>query len=96
MLNQYPMPTLTQAPGTSFNYSQPPVGYDQLEQQPVVKIDYNLTSKLRFSGVLSEDRLRPVVQIGLDSRLQRCLHPVSLYHPQGDHGRLDSFADDGR
>ena len=64
VLNQYPMPTLTQAPGTSFNYSQHPAGYDQLEQQPVVKIDYNLSSRLRFFGVLSEDRLRPVVQTG--------------------------------
>lgn len=64
VLNQYPLPTLTQAPGTNFNYSKPPAGYDQLEQQPVVKVDYNLGSKLRFSGVLSEDRLRPVVQSG--------------------------------
>ncbi len=64
VLNQYPLPTLTQAPGTNFNYSQAPVGYDQLEQQPVAKIDYNLTEKLRFSAVLSEDRLRPVVQPG--------------------------------
>ncbi|HLK62335.1 MAG TPA: carboxypeptidase regulatory-like domain-containing protein [Bryobacteraceae bacterium] len=64
VLNQYPLPTLTQAPGTSFNYSQAPGGYDQLEQQPVIKVDYNLTDKLRFSGVLSEDRLRPVVQTG--------------------------------
>ena len=64
VLDQYPLPTLTQAPGTSFNYSQHPVGYNQLEQQPVVKIDYNLTEKLRFNGVLSEDRLRPVVQVG--------------------------------
>ena len=64
VLNQYPLPTLTQAPGTAFNYSAAPVGYNQLEQQPVVHIDYNLTSKLRFSGVLNEDRLRPVVQVG--------------------------------
>jgi len=64
VLNQYPLPTLTQAPGTNFNYSKAPVGYDQLEQQPVIKVDYNMTSKLRFSGVLSEDRLRPVVQTG--------------------------------
>ena len=64
VLNQYPLPNITQAPGTSFNYTQKPGGYDQLEQQPVVKVDYNLTEKLRFSGVLSEDRLRPVVQVG--------------------------------
>jgi hypothetical protein len=64
VLKQYPLPTLTQAPGTNFNYSQAPVGYDQLDQQPVIKVDYNLSSKLRLSGVLSEDRLRPVVQVG--------------------------------
>lgn len=64
VLNQYPLPTLTQAAGTSFNYSQAPASYNQLEQQPVIKIDYNLTSKLRISAVLNEDRLRPVVQPG--------------------------------
>ncbi len=64
VLNQYPLPTMTQAPNTSFNYSKAPVGYNQLEQQPVVKIDYNVTSKFRISGVLNEDRLRPVNQPG--------------------------------
>ncbi len=64
VMNQYPLPTMTQASGTNFNYSAAPVGYDQLEQQPVVKLDYNLTSKFRISGVLNEDRLRPVVQPG--------------------------------
>jgi hypothetical protein len=64
VLSQYPLPTLTQAPGTNFNYSKAPLGYDQLNQQPVIKVDYNLSSKLRLSAVLSEDRLRPVTQVG--------------------------------
>ena len=64
VLNQYPAANITQAPGTSFNYTQAPGSYNQLEQQPVIKIDYNLTSKFRLSAVLNEDRLRPVVQVG--------------------------------
>ena len=55
---------MTQAPGTSFNYQQNPGQYNQLQQQPVIRVDYNLTSKLRFTGDLNEQILRPVVQPG--------------------------------
>jgi hypothetical protein len=64
VLNMYPTPNITQAPGTAFNYNQPPVGYAQLTTQPVVKADYNMTSKIRFSGVLNEQRARAVLQPG--------------------------------
>ena len=64
VLDQYPLPNITQTAGTAYNYTAKPGSYNQLEQQPVIKVDYNLTSKLRFSGVLNEDRLRPVNQIG--------------------------------
>ena len=64
VLNQYPLPNLTQQPGTSFNYAEQPGSYSQLLSQPAARIDYNLTSKLRFSGKLSEQRQRPVVVPG--------------------------------
>jgi len=64
VLNMYPMPTQTQAPGTAFNYNVPPVGYAQLTTQPVGRVDYNMTPKLRFSGKLDEQRARAVIQPG--------------------------------
>ena len=42
VLNRYPLPTLEQAPGTNYNYQADGVTYNQLTQQPAVKIDYQL------------------------------------------------------
>ena len=64
VLNQYPLPNLTQAPGTAYNYAEPTASYAQLLSQPVIRADYNMTSKLRFSGVLNEQRQRAVIQPG--------------------------------
>lgn len=61
VLNQYPLPNLTQAAGTSYNYAEPTGSYNQLLSQPAARLDYNVTSKLRVSGKLSEQRQRPVV-----------------------------------
>jgi hypothetical protein len=61
VLNQYPLPNLTQAPGTSYNYAEQGASYSQVLQQPAFRIDYNMTSKLRFSAKLSEQRVPPVV-----------------------------------
>ncbi len=60
VLNQYPLPTQTQAPGTAYNYQAQPASYNQLLQQPAIKIDYNITSKLRLSAKLDEQRQRSV------------------------------------
>ena len=96
VLNQYPLPTLTQAPGTSFNYSQPPVGYDQLAAAASCQNRLQFVIETAVLGRVIRESATPGGAAGLDSRLQRCVHPVSLYHSQGNHGRLDSFADDGR
>ncbi len=64
VLNQYPMPTLTQALGTNYNYQQQPVSYSQLTQQPAVRLDYQFTPSIRISGKYSSQIQRPVDQIG--------------------------------
>ena len=65
VLNRYPLPTLTQAPGTNYNYEGTPGSYNQLTQQPAVRIDYQVTEKLRFSVKASGQRQRSVAQPGL-------------------------------
>ncbi|HVW84817.1 MAG TPA: carboxypeptidase regulatory-like domain-containing protein [Bryobacteraceae bacterium] len=64
VLNRYPLPTLAQAPGTNFNYEQQPLAYNQLTQQPAVRLDYQFTPNLRVSGKYSGQIARPVVQPG--------------------------------
>ena len=64
VLNQYPLPTLTQAPGTNYNYQLQPASYNQLTQQPAVRLDYQFTPSIRISGKYSGQIARPVVQIG--------------------------------
>ena len=63
VLNQYPMPTVTQPPGTNYNYQQQPVSYNQLTQQPAVRLDYQFTPSIRISGKYSSQIQRPVNQI---------------------------------
>jgi hypothetical protein len=65
VLNRYPLPTLTQTPGLNYNYEQQPGTYDQLTQQPAVRIDYQLSSKLRFNGKYSGQRQKRVTQPGV-------------------------------
>ncbi len=65
VLNRYPLPNLEQAPGTNYNYQVDPGAYNQLTQQPAVKIDYQISEKVRLSGKYSGQRQRPVKRPGL-------------------------------
>jgi len=65
VLGRYPLPNLEQAVGTNFNYQANPVNFSQLTQQPAVKVDYNITEKLRVSGKYSGQIARPVVRPGI-------------------------------
>ena len=65
VLNRYPMPNVTQTTGMNYNYETAAPTYAQLTQQPAVRLDYQATSKLRFSGKYSGQRLRPVAQPGI-------------------------------
>jgi len=65
ILNRYPMPNITQAPGTNYNYQIAAPGVSQLTQQPAVKIDYQMSPKLRVSGKYSGQRARRLTQPGI-------------------------------
>jgi hypothetical protein len=65
VLNRYPDPTMTQALGSNFNYEQQPGSYAQLTQQPALHLDYQLSSKLRFSGKYSGQWQRRVTSPGI-------------------------------
>ena len=51
VLNRYPLPTLTQAPGTNYNYEATPGSYNQLTQQPAVRIDYQVTGETEWRSL---------------------------------------------
>ncbi len=65
ILNRYPMPNVTQAPGTNYNYQIAAPSTDQLTQQPAIKMDYQQSPKLRFSGKYSGQRARRLTQPGI-------------------------------
>ncbi len=75
VLNRYPLPNLTQAPGTNYNYQVDPPGIDNLTQQPAVRIDYQLSSKLRFTGKYSGQRARRLVTPGTIQGFNDVLNP---------------------
>jgi Carboxypeptidase regulatory-like domain len=64
ILNRFPLPNIAQAPGTNFNYQISTPSVAQLTQQPAVKIDYQLSPKLRISGKYSGQRARRLEQPG--------------------------------
>jgi hypothetical protein len=65
ILNRYPMPNVAQAPGTNYNYQIAAPSVNQLTQQPAVKIDYQMSPKLRLSYKYSGQIQRPLTQPGL-------------------------------
>jgi hypothetical protein len=75
VLNRYPLPNLTQAPGTNYNYQVDPPGIDNLTQQPAVRIDYQLSSKLRFTGKYSGQRARRLITPGTIQGFNDVLNP---------------------
>ena len=65
VLNRYPLPTRQQTQGTNYNYELQPPQVENLTQQPAVRVDYQLSSKLRVTGKYSGQRARRLTQAGL-------------------------------
>jgi len=66
LLSRYPMPTQEQAVSTTYNYEQlTPPSVEDLVQQPAVRLDYQLSSKLRLTGKYSGQRARVLTRPGL-------------------------------
>jgi hypothetical protein len=65
VLGRYPTPNIQQRSGTNYNYEIAAPTIDNLTQQPAVRIDYQLSSKLRLTGKYSGQRERAVTRPGL-------------------------------
>jgi carboxypeptidase family protein len=64
VLNQYPLPNVAQLPGQNYNYEVQAPTTDNLTQQPTIRVDYQLSSKLRFNGKYSGQRARRLITPG--------------------------------
>jgi hypothetical protein len=63
LLSRYPEPNVTQAAGTNYNLEIPRPVDKNLLQQPAVRVDYQLSPALRFTGKYSGQRQkRRVIQ----------------------------------
>ena len=64
LLSRYPLPNVTQAPGTNYNYEVQAPTTDNLTQQPALRVDYQLSPNLRFTGKYSGQRARKLITPG--------------------------------
>jgi hypothetical protein len=65
VLNRYPLPNVEQLTGMNYNYQVDAPTYSNLTQQPAVRVDYQITEKLRLTGKYSGQRARRVTVPGL-------------------------------
>jgi hypothetical protein len=65
ILSRYPLPNKTQAVNTNYNYEEAPPQVKDLTQQPAIRVDYQLSSKLRLTGKYSGQRSRAITRPGL-------------------------------
>ena len=56
LLKLYPLPNITQAPGTSYNLEFLSPTFKTLSQQPAFRVDYQLSSALRFTAKYTGQR----------------------------------------
>src|SRR3954464_1856630 len=75
LLNRYPMPNVTQSAGQNYNYQVAPPSVDNLTQQPAIRLDYQMSQKLRFTGKYSGQRARKLVTPGTLQGYNDVLNP---------------------
>src|SRR5712691_11558874 len=64
LLNRYPLPNVTQTSGLNYNYQVDAPTTDNLTQQPAIRIDYQMSHKLRVTGKYSGQRARKLITPG--------------------------------
>jgi hypothetical protein len=64
ILNRYPQPNVNQLPGQNYNYQVDAPTTDNLTQQPAIRVDYQLSQKLRVTGKYNGQRARKLITPG--------------------------------
>jgi carboxypeptidase family protein/TonB-dependent receptor-like protein len=75
LLNRYPLPNRTQTAGTNYNYEVAAPSYDNLLQQPAIRIDYQVSGNLRLTGKYSGERQRVIQRPGRIAGFSDVLQP---------------------
>ena len=75
LLSRYPLPNVTQAAGTNYNLEIPRPTDKNLLQQPAIRLDYQLSPALRFTGKYSAQRQKRRVIEGTMPGLNDVLTP---------------------
>jgi hypothetical protein len=75
LLSRYPLPNVTQAAGTNYNLEIPRPNDKNLLQQPAIRLDYQLSPALRFTGKYSAQRQKRRVIEGTMPGLNDVLTP---------------------
>ncbi|HEV2985365.1 MAG TPA: carboxypeptidase-like regulatory domain-containing protein [Vicinamibacterales bacterium] len=75
ILNRYPLPNVNQLPGQNYNYQVDAPTTDNLTQQPAIRVDYQLSQKLRFTGKYSGQRARKLITPGAIQGFSDVLNP---------------------
>jgi carboxypeptidase family protein/TonB-dependent receptor-like protein len=75
VLNRYPLPNQTQAPNTNYNLQIDPPKVAQTVHQPAIRLDYQLSSKLRVTGKYAGQRQSPLTTPGLVPGFSDVLSP---------------------
>jgi hypothetical protein len=78
VLQRYPLPNVAQAPSTNYNWEIPSDALpftENLTQQPALRFDYQMSSKLRFSAKYSGQRARRLVTTGTIPGFNDVLNP---------------------
>ena len=65
VLNRYPLPSRTQTANSNYNLQIDPPKVKQMVQQPALRVDYQLSSKLRVTGKYAGQRMKPLTTPGL-------------------------------
>ena len=64
LLSRYPLPNITQAASTAWNYEVAPPSVENLLQQPAVRLDYQFSQKLRVMWKYQGEFARSIVAPG--------------------------------
>ena len=82
LLSRYPLPNITQAPGTNYNYQSRPPSVDEPDcSSRRFALDYQFSPKLRFTGSTRVSSRRSVTAPGHAPGLQRRADAVSRPSP---------------